>query len=243
MTTTATKSRPTLFSGPMVRAILNGTKTQTRRVVNPQPPEENCLPAHIDASTIKDDPDVGKWQWYAMDGNLPDWPVGEKFSCPYGVPGDELWVREEHYRFGHWEPVPGVRTKSGRHQKWRFVGDSDEVLFERPSGLTRSMNAPYQSRPGWYKRLARFMPRWASRITLEVTGVRIQRLNDISEADAYAEGVTIPPEQSFASNGNPHLRNEARCQFVKLWESINGPGSWDENPPVWVVEFKRKLTP
>ena len=83
------------------------------------------------------------------------------------------------------------------------------------------------------------MPRWASRITLEITGVRVERLNEISEADAYSEGVTITSGQSFASNGNPELRNEARCAFQSLWNSINGPESWAANPWVWAVEFKR----
>ena len=84
------------------------------------------------------------------------------------------------------------------------------------------------------------MPRWANRITLEITGVRVERLNDNSEADAYSEASLSG--QSFASNGNPELRNEARCAFQSLWNSINGPGSWDANPFVWVLEFK-KVTP
>lgn len=219
-TKTETKSRPILFSGPMVRAIHAGQKTQTRRVVK--------LPPDIRADGFFGE-ESGPFRFHVSD-----------LICPYGAPGDELWVREEHYRFGHWEPVPGVRTKSGRHQKWQFVGDSDEVLFECPFELSRSMNAPYQSRPGWYKRLARFMPRWASRLTLTVTGVRAERLQDISHEDALAEGIKAT---KWATDGLP-LRQQrltlSVLAYSHLWEEINGSGSWAENPWVWVVEFERK---
>ena len=145
------KERPIIFSGPMIRAILEGRKTQTRRIVKP-----NCL---------------------------------SKLS-PYGRTGDRLWVRET---WGHNPEGPGYVYRSDGDFDMKFHGD--------------------RWRPSIH------MPRWASRITLEVTGVRVERLQDINEEDALAEGV----EHAFRS----------------LWESINGPGSWDANPWVWVVEFRR----
>lgn len=260
MSTTATKSRPILFSGPMVRAILDGRKTQTRRVVKPQPDSDWMFNLRTVINTEK------------KIIEFVDDDYRYCVACPYGQPGDELWVREEHYRYGHWEPIPGVKTKSGR-QKWQFVGDSDEVWFEPRSDIGRSMNAPYQFRPRWYKRLARFMPRWASQITLTVKAVRVERLKDISEADAMAEGCgSYTP--AYVSGGeivgpDGVLPSD---EFRDLWESINSgtpkhirrrsksgkpinrylakhpgadpssvnPWSWDANPWVWVVEFERK---
>lgn len=246
---TATKDRPILFSGPMVRAILADAKTQTRRVVKPQP---EWLPEVTQART------TGPLVWPIGAGGQQ---CGHPIKCPYGVPGDRLWVREEHYRFGHWEKVPGVKTATGR-VKWQFVGDSDEVLFEQPRELSRAMNAPYFDRPGWYKRVARHMPRWASRIDLEVTGVRVERLQDISESDAIAEGLTeyVWPEHT---RSYPNVATQLACgtrfwnhviqkrgrrgcvwdsakkAFREFWQDINGPQSWNANPWVWVVEFKR----
>lgn len=262
-TKTETKSRPILFSGPMVRAIRDGRKTQTRRVVRMQG----------DDMKIRDDGFFGEHD----EGSPFRFHVSD-LRCPYGVPGDELWVREEHYRFGHWEPVLGVRTKSGRHQKWQFVGDSEEVLFECPFELSRSMNAPYQSRPGWYKRLARFMPRWACRLTLTVTDGRVEPLQDISGADARAEGCDpdwdafheateavegwqepdefieeCEEECDWVNFGRKLVHSSEhkewqsdresfarRLAFQHLWQSINGPDSWAANPWVWVVTFERK---
>jgi len=145
----------------------------------------------------------------------------------YRVGGDLLWVREEHYRYGHWEEVPGVRTKGGR-QKWKFVADTDEVVYEPPVSFRKGRHHKDSHTTAWHKRLARFMPRWASRITLEVVSVRVERLNDCSREDAIAEGIDIDPE----------LPADPRDTYRSLWESINGPGSWDANPWVWVVGFK-----
>lgn len=180
--------RPILFSWPMVRAILTGTKTQTRRVVKP----------------------------------APDWkPVG----CPYGQPGDRLWVRETHYLHGVWS----VRKDDGGKRRWTFHPSRDMgVQFTEPNGFIKGRSTTVH---GWYRRPSIHMPRWASRITLEVTGVRVERLQDISEADAIAEGV----------NNSLHLPGGrfARENFAHLWWTINGDGSWEANPWVWVVEFRR----
>lgn len=221
-----TKERPILFSGAMVRAILNGSKTQTRRVVKPQPANDPAIHHPIEPYRTSG----GDWNWVLAATGMG---TGDPFPCPYGKPGDLLWVREEHYRFGHWEPVPGVSTKGGR-QKWRFVADADETLFDAPDEYRKGRHHKDPSTPAWHKRLARFMPRSVSRITLEITDVRVERLNDINEQDAEAEGIDFMRE---IPDADETLR--ASKLFEVLWESINGIGSWSLNPWVWVIEFRR----
>lgn len=203
------KERPILFSGPMVRAILDGRKTQTRRIMKPQPTYDGFWWSHKGYSC------GGEKQF--RDG-LPLF-VG----CPYGVVGDRLWVRETCCSDG-WSVH---YLADNDHREFGETRYDDVIkLHHYSGGFSRQVPSIH-------------MPRWASRITLEITGVRVERLNEISESDAYREGVTIPSGQSFASNGNPELRNEARCAFQSLWNSINGPESWAANPFVWVIEFKR----
>ena len=185
------KDRPILFSGPMVRAILAGTKTQTRRVVKGLALE-----------------------WLAE--FTPEFVADPANSlCPYGVPGDRLWVREAYRFLGVHDHVPPREVSSG--PVWYEA--QDDVPFH-PSEFGKL-------------RPSMFMPRWASRITLEVTGVRVERLQDISEADSVAEGIP---------SGEVSPPDVGRFAYRLLWESINGPGSWDANPWVWAVEFKR-ITP
>jgi hypothetical protein len=205
------KARPIIFSAPMVRAILAGTMTQTRRVVKPEPAgsvttiyrpfanEPNNLHFYAD--------NVGFIRWYG--------------GCPYGQPGDRLWVREAwkaHTTFDHLPP-----REIPQSHVWYMADDGYKAESRYRQGM--------------------FMPRWASRITLEVTAVRVERLQDISEADAIAEGCTKNHNGYFW--GGPHpvsgLKQMAMAgsAYRDLWESINGPGSWSTNPWVWVIEFKR----
>jgi hypothetical protein len=167
------KERPILFSTPMVRALLAGTKTQTRRIVKPQP-------------VTSGDRDT--------------------FLCPYGQPGDLLWVRETHY-------VASAGYRDGR----------DRVIWYRAT----EPEAPCSWTPSIH------MPRWASRITLRITGVRVERLNDISNEDAAAEGWPGPDEQNSIASAYPI------AWYSRLWEQINGRSSWERNPWVWVVSFER----
>jgi hypothetical protein len=217
MAEVTTRERPILFSGPMVRAILAGTKTQTRRVVK-NVVQHDCHGVTLDC--IKD--------WDGGPSALIHAPRNWEI-CPHGVPGDRLWVRET------WMPL--WDSGAGFHTCLCPTGHEDkpDVIKFRADG-----EKPAQLAASW--RPSIHMPRSVCRLTLEITDVRVQRLQDISESDAYAEGVTIPPEQAFVSNGNPHLRNEARCAFSDLWESINGPGSWAANPWVWAVSFGREVT-
>lgn len=191
------KERPILFSGDMVRALLAGRKTQTRRVVKPQP---ECLR------------DVQALQFHVATGE----PLAIGKGCPYGAPGDRLWVRETH-----------LPTASGVYYR------ADFSEFE-----AAGHGAMYG---GWKPSI--HMPRWASRLTLEIVAVRVERLQDISEADARAEGLYSNPKYTHAVlytwDGVQGNSNNPRYAYQLLWESIKGPGSWALNPWVWVIEFKR----
>lgn len=241
------KSRPILFSAPMVRALLEGRKTQTRRIVKPQ-------------DSIEFDPNVQSSPIYRHSARCPGYcDYGcEVLPCPYGAPGDTLWVREEHYVRGHWEPVEGVRTKQGR-MKWRFVAADDVVRFDAPDEYRKGRHHKDSGAIAWHKRLARFMPRWASRITLEVTGVRVERLQTISQEDARAEGLKgVTKDGALVKYGLPDRDGwpgtddlgwewreweiDPRRAFHRLWESINGERSWAANPWVWAISF-RVVTP
>lgn len=207
------KSKPILFSSVMVKAILDGNKTQTRRVLKASTEFEGPYnPAYIEAH-IKS----------------PGW----KEICPHGKIGDLLWVRETHYLFGHWREVPGVRTKGGR-QKWAFIPDSAECLFEAPAGCRKGKNSKDPYTPAWHKRLARFMPRAVCRTTLEITDIRVERLTDISEEDAKVEGAY--DEDYFGIEA--HKGREYRSAFCDLWCGINGIETWNNNTWVWVICFK-----
>ena len=185
------RERPILFTGAMVRAILSGSKSQTRRVVKYQAPD-----------LVDDD------GWPLVDRSIDG--IGEvRGACPYGQSGDQLWLQETWAAPHAYDHLPPRLIPQGARIHYAATEDRGGLLW-RPSI---------------------HMPRWASRITLEVTGVRVERLQDISEADALAEGVSAILDEM--------RRATPRCDFQALWQSINGPGSWDANPWVWIVEFKR----
>lgn len=182
----------------MVNAIISGRKTQTRRIIKPVQPRADGM-------------------WPAGRDPVPD--------CPYGQPGDRLWVRET---------CRAEELKSGLDGV-RYLADNAFIVIENSQeasdrwfdlfsyGGKRGAGVP-----------SIHMPRWASRITLEVTGVRVERLQEISHQDAIAEGVTGSTEMREQKLTVPHHL------FADLWESINGPGSWEKNPFVWVLEFKQQ---
>jgi hypothetical protein len=205
------KERPILFSGPMVRAILDGRKTQTRRVVKPQP------------EAWRNDK-VG-WE-LAMPNCRPLYPDSFARSyCPYGVPGDRLWVRETlHQEF--------TSVDKDTPNGCLAIYSADGTVVTR-EGRPACFEWARPSIPSIH------MPRWASRLTLEITGLRVERLQDISEADAVAEGG--PPAGTSIDRVSLELGfpDFPRSWFQQTWEGINGPDSWDANPWVWVVEFRR----
>ena len=188
------RERPILFSGAMVRALLDDRKTQTRRVVK------------------------------APKGSAPEY-AGVDFACPYGAPGDRLWVRETWARSGR---ADGTRFRVVHYQ-------ATDTLRTIPDAPGEQSEIDYRWRPSIH------MPRWASRITLEITDVRVERVEDISDADAEAEGCTgggHVPEYSEESPATPYE------EYAWLWDTLNEKRgySWNSNPWVWALTFRR-VTP
>jgi hypothetical protein len=207
------KERPILFSAPVVRAILDGTKTMTRRVVKPQPISLAGSPVFVDKNHPTSPP--------------CSFVNDVSYLCPYGVPGDRLWVRESV------SVHMGMMGEVAVH----YYADDAEIVHPRGGSITApGLHVDLSNGKEKYandkKRPSIHMPRWASRILLEVTAVRVERLRDIGEEDARAEGVT-------PSLVGPPESEKHRFAFRDLWFSINGPDSWNANPWVWVVEFKR----
>jgi len=175
------KEHPILFSGEMVRAILDGRKTQTRRMI------KNA--GQVLSSAYKD--------------HKLNIKIGDRYiSCPYGQPGDSLWVRET----------------------WGICPDYNQVRYRADRGMDAEA-------VGGKWKPSIYMRREYSRINLEITNIRVERLQDIDEADCQREGIY---EGVDYSKGITY-----KTLYKNLWEKINGPGSWDLNPWVWVVEFKR----
>lgn len=213
---TQAKERPILFSAPMVRAILSGQKTVTRRVTKVQPRSDADIGSYGKGQPFIRNPDVTK-------------PNPE---CPYGRPGDRLWVRETWY-CDHFEVMRGPYLKPDDLDIGEALNDG--TLVYAADGL-----APYeQEQPTWKPSI--HMPRWASRILLEITAVRVERLQEISRSDIRAEGLECPPELA-SDDVSPNYRDWYPAAWRELWESINGADSWNSNPWVWVVEFKRVTT-
>ncbi len=229
------KERPILFSGEMVRALLEGNKTQTRRAINPQP--EQCR--------------IGKcaqagshWIWK---GHHTEWDAYVKhrglfyWENPYGQPGDRLWVRENLVRsdYALWGMYAADRkwvTSAPPAMPLRICWHS-----KRDRSLCRSEERKYV--PSIH------MPRIASRITLEVVKVRAERVMEITAADAIAEGIEFcrPSDgceivyKDYVHNPDDEFEwySDPVDSYRSLWEKINGKGSWTLNPWVWVVEFRR----
>lgn len=214
------KARGMIFNSEMVRAILDGRKTQTRRIMKIQPEHSGLgLRRVIDSKNGSDD---GKYFWSSSDAcGLK--ARSKSFACPFGAVGDRIWVREtwaeagasapdlKLYRANYPEHVPSI---------YENVPPAEEIRW------TPSIH----------------MPRWASRILLEITDVRVERLNAISEEDARAEGIIDggclncgETEPCGLANPEP----DATDAFAYLWQSIYGQENWNANPWVWVIEFKR----
>jgi hypothetical protein len=201
----------------MIRALLAGEKTQMRRIVKPQPRMDHS-PLVVDrfCPTVIDrygDEQPGD-EVFGVTTENGEWCL----RCPYGQPGDTLWVRETWGAYPHM--MGGVQGDS-----LRFRADGE-----------------YQNEQGtWRWRPSIHMPRWASRLTLRITDVRVERLQEISEDDARAEGVRHRRTGGvgmFFFGTEPARTTAARC-YQQLWENIYGPDSWAANPYVWVIEFRR----
>ena len=220
MTATTTKERPILFSAPMVRAILAGRKTQTRRVVKPQPPFDNLASANGNRYGCRSGGSGTGWIIY------PDNPgtlfskydgTGEKITCPYGVPGVVLLVKESWSVLKKYDHLSPSKLPPAAWRSIHWAADGDKP---RTHGRTR---------PG------RFLPNARVRTRLEVVSSRPERVQEISEADAIAEGFV----ETFDSAGACHERTTARENFLTLFYDVNKRAPRGSNPWVWVVEFKR----
>jgi hypothetical protein len=233
-----TRERPILFSDAMVRAILAGEKTQTRRLVKPQPSDTNwaAVPGYkhdvrlLECMHVDGYPVIGLRTEHVLQGRGGG---AEWATCPFGAPGDRLWVRECFADATTRDVVTGA---AGRVRAFRADGHNAPPVGRR---WTPSIH----------------MPRWASRLTLEVAGVRVARVQEISEADVAAEGITAEAVRALASGaaGNALRANAGGESGLRAcldaapphllwklaWTLINGAESWDANPWVWVVEFKR----
>lgn len=200
------KERPVLFNAEMVRAILDGRKTQTRRVMTPQPVLENVFMggANQQSWTHKGTATPAGWLMHNM--------------CPFGQVGDRLWVRETFMDL----TGTGIEASTGQFEGYAYRADTpagshgDETRKEYKLKWTPSLH----------------MPRKACRLVLEITGVRVERLNDINNDDAKAEGVIPMPCAAEKIIGS-------KLAFAELWSSIYGAESWQANPWVWVITFRR----
>ncbi|HBQ2984167.1 morphogenetic protein [Klebsiella pneumoniae] len=227
------KERGMIFNSEMVRAIVSGRKTQTRRIMKVQP-ESNQLGLLLITDSTRHS-DIGKYHW--AESNATGNHVRSKlFSCPFGAVGDQIWVRE---------------TFQGPLFDYELMDEylEDSSKFEKPEFCQYAADGghrpEYQDaddnlRHGW--RPSIHMPRWASRILLEITDVRVERLNAISEEDARAEGIIDggclncgEPEPCGCANPEP----DATDAFAYLWQSIYGQENWNANPWVWVISFER----
>ena len=241
------KERPILFSGSMVRAILDGRKTQTRRIMRHQP-------RFIESANIP------HWRIDCDHMSVPFDPACESllrsslchhFDGP-AAPGGRLWVRESWQIFdphpdGDGDALGVDRIKHGQRAPWDGV--VNERAIEWVAAYRADGDVAHKTHGAALWRPSIHMPRWASRLTLDVTAVRVERLQAISEDDARAEGVREFPLQEGApgawwtadpSAGAAMHARDPVAAFRKLWDSINGDrASWDSNPWVWVVEFAR----
>ena len=229
------KERPILFSAPMVNAILDGKKTQTRRVVKPYEP--NFRTVTVPQGVVCRNEDGFTY----------------RSTCPYGQVGDQLWVRESfNYSTDkelHPDEKPNPAPQRSNYLSKHLVYAADGVKSHPEFGKAR-----------WKPSI--HMPRWASRIQLEITDIGVERLQDISEEDAKSEGIIFAGKSvngfdMYAHHGAVHTMKElggsgdskladvefigrtAKQAFMKLWQKINGAESWDKNPWVWVIEFER----
>ena len=224
-TATAVRERPILFSGPMVRAILDGRKTQTRRIIKPQPVDlGNDVWQFRDRVCISSE-DLKDYLFHDIYG-------GNDSAMPYGGVydgyGDRLWVRESFKSRTEfdWATDPDKARHYALYRADDLEADDDEMHWHDYGRWKPSIH----------------MPRCLSRLTLELTDVRVERVQDIGKdgrkaADVLAEGIT--PELIEHERKWFHADDSPALAFARLWDSVNGAGSWKSNPWVWVLCFRR----
>lgn len=226
------KEIPILFSTDMVKAILDGNKTMTRRIVKPQP-DDSGLHNHT-AFPMSLDSDMKGW-W----GTTADTGESKEFPCRYGNVGDILWVRENMYQSALGVAMYSASGRDSKHEYVVYEGFNKEERIDWDFFTVNRANIP-----------SIYMPKKAARIWLEVTGVRVDQLLNITEQDTIKEGIEGDLVTTSGSNpwryknyfkhgeGDPHLFSSPIQSFCSLWSKINGDESWKSNPWVWVIEFK-----
>jgi hypothetical protein len=218
----AAKECPILFSAPMVRAILDGSKTQTRRSLRVQPPAGALSVERYHHPDPRD-------HFYAIDGQ--GIMAGFSVPCPYGQPADHHWYPEAD-RLWVREAFCPIYPQDLSYNGGQPIEHDYAATYKHGNRLGDHIGVKKTWKPSIH------MPRCASRINLEITGVRVERLQSISERDSLAEGVTIEPHHSWGYCAGEFLPPAMRA-YRDLWKSINAPGSWEANPWVWVIEFRR----
>lgn len=236
--------RPILFSGLMVRAILAGRKTVTRRIVSGAPYGAGC--AVYGPECIAGDGSASPACAMFFEGSTVESRGLGVVRCPYGSPGDRLWVRET-WRYGDWteDGLPWIDYAADDHRALceHVTDDWTDRVHAAWAELSDPSNTAIDGRAAdrrW--RPSIFMPRWAARLVLDVVGIRIERLQEITEDDARAEGVNPSDAHIVIKDGNrqPDMERTHRGAFACLWDGINGDrASWESNPWVWRVEFRR----
>lgn len=225
------RERPIIFNADMVRAVIDGRKTQTRRII--QSPAKNMQASGQKVIDYREPGD--KWYGehvFSMRNSSGTWCdyTKEQFlaKCPFGAVGDRLWVRET------WMPDAPRDGTWGDVEFYGCKGSPLSMIPERyrtPDHCIHRAGWDGHEMVGWTPSI--HMPRWASRIALEITGVRVERLSALSDDDARNEG--CPAQLPH----NPEDQHQARTWFRGLWSEIYGEESWQANPWVWVIEFKR----
>ena len=224
------KDRPIIFSGEMVRAILDGKKTQTRRVVkfmHETPKLIGQAAEHRNLNAVYPAREKGWvfWQTTRAGDGLAEFTkkaYATGLLCPYGEPGDRLWVKEAWYTSKKYDHLPPAKFPVEAKTIFRYLGSRAKPEW---AGRTRS---------------ARFMPRWASRITLEIVNVRVERLQDVSDDDAKAEGFEYYGETLFKDYGEILAEHTAIYKYASYWDLLNARQGflWKSNPWVWMIEFR-----
>ena len=246
------RERPILMSAEMVRALLAGRKTQTRRLMKPQPVElfdmqssrrQKCGDIFVAPDYFPTSEKTNLVIGFAEGPGTTRWMGSHNFHeafSPYGQPGDRLWVKETHY-WDRFEKLPKDKPKDFPIDfYYRAEGECCEQIPECQCGT--------EGKVKW--RPSIFMPRWASRLTLKIKSLRVERLQDISEEDAMAEGIRMFTKDAHVFKYWPcdPCEGELKCAWADLprtaveayralWESLNGAKSWNANPWVWVIEF------
>lgn len=208
------KERPILFSTDMVNALLDGRKTQTRRIIKPSFPSKQGLISEVHSPWNHNESNVWQWQTGKANVNYSD----DERRCPYGMPGDVLWVREAFRKVAKRNDVTGKISYHFIHKAGFWNKDTK----------------------GWKPSI--HMPKEACRIRLKITDVRVERLQDISVNDAIQEGYkkfrSGSRNMTSSRIDQEHWEAGAMAWFIRLWKEINGDESWNENPWLWVVEFE-----